>query len=99
MGFGRASLGALARLRRHRTGSISTVWEAQIHCTSCGEAHRLSAELNPRAFSFECPRTRERVDVPFHDPSRLVDDWREVERRSPDAVEVLNAESQGKIDL
>ena len=73
--------------------------EAQIRCSSCGSTHRVCAELHPRAFSFDCPKTGAREDIPFHDPSRTVKDWEEVERRSADAVDALNPEAQGRFDL
>ena len=75
------------------------MWEAQITCSECEKTDLVHADLNPRAFSFECPEKGRQVDMPFRDPSRLVLEWHEVERCSPSSIPASNTEARGKFEI
>jgi hypothetical protein len=82
-----------------RSPDSPSMWEAQIACSECDATHQVHAELKPRAFSFECPATGAAVNLPFHDPSRLVSEWREVDCLGPGSIPASTAETRGKFEL
>lgn len=71
------------------------MWEAPVVCKSCEGTHLVRADVLPRSFSFECPQTGERVDMPFRDPSRMSEPWAEVATPSPEAIPTLFEAEQG----
>ncbi|MDP6540786.1 MAG: hypothetical protein QF903_00030 [Planctomycetota bacterium] len=75
------------------------MWEAQIACSECDATHHVHAEVKPRAFAFECPATGGQVSLPFHDPSRLVSDWCEVERPAQGSLPAANTQTRGTFEL
>ena len=74
------------------------MWETHVICKACGETHLAGTEFIPRSFAFECPRTGERVDLRFHDPAQLPEQWVEVTSLSKETVPVLQASRHGNLD-
>ena len=54
--------------------------------------------MKPRTFAYECPSTGDRVDMRFRDPSRT-SAWVEVESASEAAVGVIDAQTQGTLEI
>lgn len=77
---------------------VAMSWEAEIVCEACETTHVLNAELKPRTFAYECPSTGDRVDMRFRDPSRT-SAWVEVESASEAAVGVIDAQTQGTLEI
>ena len=75
------------------------MWEMEVICDVCHNTHLVCSKLNPRAFAFECPVRRERVDMRYRDPSRISRPWAEVGECSPEAIPVLSAEERGAFEL
>ena len=73
-----------------------TMWEVRVTCKACEQAHTVCADVRPRVYAFECPRTGERVDMPFRDPTRIIEPWSEVASCSPESIAALFTEEQGK---
>ena len=74
------------------------MWETEVVCTACSGTHIVNAAIIPRAFSYTCPERGEHVELPFRDPSRTPEPWREVNRASAGAVEV-DAQARGPLDI
>lgn len=76
------------------------MWEATIRCTSCEREHVVSCadEVIPRVFAYVCPRSTERVDVRYRDPSRMVRDWAKVDGSARGAIAVDGTQSRGAIE-
>ena len=75
------------------------MWETEVICKECEKPHLVCAEVIPRAFTFECPDTNQRVDMPFRDPSRIPDPWSEVSACSPRAITAIFTEEQGTFEM
>ena len=74
------------------------MWETELVCTACSGTHTMSAAIIPRAFSYTRPRSGEHVELPFRDPSRTPEPWREVNNASPGAIEV-DPQGHGTLDI
>ena len=75
------------------------MWTTTIACSACDGTHTIQAESIPRAFSYDCPVSQERVPLHFRDPSRMPDPWVETDHPVADAVPALLAEMHGRLDL
>ncbi len=76
------------------------MWQATFRCTDCGEPHVFCCgdENKPRLFFYDCPGTKKKVEVRFHDPSRVIDDWKPVDRPAPEAISVEGTSSRGAFE-
>jgi len=75
------------------------MWETEVLCSACSGKHVVCATIIPRAFTYECPASGTLVDLPFRDPSKTPEPWREVSDCSPDAVQALDASSRGTLEI
>lgn len=75
------------------------MWETEVICSACGGTHIVRADFIPRAFSYVCPVDGARVDLPYRDPSRTPGPWREVSSPSPEAIEALDVQPRGNLEI
>ena len=75
------------------------MWETEVVCTACSGTHIVCASIIPRAFSYLCPQTDTRVELPFHDPSRMPRPWIEVGECSPRAIQIEDAQARGNFEM
>lgn len=76
-----------------------TMWETDVVCSACSGTHRVCASIIPRAFSYECPGTGQRVDLPFRDPIATPHPWNEVSECSATAVRIDDAQHRGSLEI
>jgi len=75
------------------------MWETRITCEACNGAHTICSESIPRAFEYDCPTTRQRVNMPFRDPARMPDPWTEVDAPGADSTTALSIEMHGRFEI
>jgi len=71
------------------------MWETDVVCSACSGTHLVCASIIPRAFSYECPQTGTRVELPFRDPTRTPRPWTEVSECSPQSITVDDVQTRG----
>ena len=76
------------------------MWEATIQCTDCDGTHAICCndKTMPRVFVYVCPKTGERVDVRYRDPSRILAEWTKVTECSAGAVLAEDTSSRGAFE-
>ena len=75
------------------------MWETDVVCSACDGTHVVRADFIPRAFSYACPVDGARVELPFRDPTRTPGPWREVSTGSVGAVEALDVQPRGTLEI
>ena len=86
-------------LARETLGWAPAMWETEVVCSACSGTHVICATIIPRAFTYACPESGTVVDLPYRDPSKTPDPWREVSERSPGAIPVEDAQSRGHLEI
>jgi len=77
------------------------MWQATFLCKKCDSEHIVTCDEadQPRTFAYICPSTNKRAGVRFHDPSRVLAGWTQVNEPPNGAVPVREASARSAFEV